>query len=461
MANEMYPLPPARPDTLLRILATSDLGAALAPMPSSFGQSGTCAGIVDLLERERERQPTVWLDAGDLVVGSPAYPLLGRRPWDEVADLPIAAVAAGNHEFDDGVPALLEAARTLPFPVLCANADVGLPASAMVDGAAGTLGVIGLTNPHVDKFSLGPRVAEDWPDRVEALARELRERGADWVVALLHDGVEWWLSAGPGGPPIRTRSDRLDALARSWARHVDLVLCGHNLCGWAGELDGTPAGHAYVYASSVLVVDVPEAPNGPVVRGSFRVPAVRPSRPSPTVDATDAAPARVVGESPETWLTRTGAERYLPDLLAEALRSATGAEAALVLPGFHSTQAPLDGAVAALRAGPVSELDLVRIFDDADDRPVVGELRPGEFRAAVESYEAITDPRNREADRVWWNWCRMPAGTSTATNDPKTVAVMPPVASRHLGEWLGREPAYEAAEVGAGAREALTRALAP
>src|SRR3712207_7763359 len=83
----------------------------------------------------------------------------------------------------------------------------------------------------------GPRVAEDWPDRVEALARELRERGADWVVALLHDGVEWWPSAGPGGPPIRTRSDRLDAFARSWARHVDLVLCGHNLCGWAGELD--------------------------------------------------------------------------------------------------------------------------------------------------------------------------------------------------------------------------------
>ena len=338
------------------------------------------------------------------MVGSPAYPLLGRRPWDEVADLPIAA---GNHEFDDGVPALLEAARTLPFPVLCANADVGLPASAMVDGTAGTLGVIGLTNPHVDKFSLGPRVAEDWPDRVEALARELRERGARWVAALLHDGVEWWPSGEPPGSPIRTRSDRLDALARSWARHVDLVLCGHNLCGWAGELDGTPAGHAYVYASTVLVVDVPEAPNGPVVRGSFRVPAVRPSR----------------------------------------------------LPGFHSTQAPLDGAVAALRAGPVSELDLVRIFDDADDRPVVGELRPGEFRAAVESYQAISDPRNREADRVWWNWCRMPAGTSTATNDPKTVAVMPPVASRHLGEWLEREPAYE--RVGTGAREALTRALAP
>lgn len=453
----MEPLPPARSNTLLRILATSDLGAALAPLPTSLGQSGTCAGIVDLLERERERQPTVWLDAGDLVVGSPAYPLLGRRPWAEMADLPIAAAAAGNHEFDDGVPALMEAARSLSFPVLCANADVGLPGSVIVECAAGPLGVIGLTNPHIDQFSLGPRVAEDWPDRVEALARELREQGARWVAALLHDGVEWWPSGGQGGPPIRTRSDRLDGLARPWARHVDLVLCGHNLCGWVGELGGTPAGHAYVYASSVLVVDVAPPPNRPVVRGSFRVPAIRPARPSLVVETTDDAAARIVGESSETWLTRTGARRYLPDLLAEALRSATGAEAALVMPGFHSTQAPLDGAVAALRAGAVSELDLVRIFDAADDRPVVAELRRGEFRAAVDAYEAISDPRARDGDRVWWNWCRMPAGTSAALDDPKTVAVMPPVANRHLGEWLGRDPVYESADVGA--REALARSL--
>jgi len=374
-----------------------------------------------------------------------------------MADLPIAAAAAGNHEFDDGVPALLEAARSLPFPVLCANADVGLPGSAMVDGVVGPLGVIGLTNPHIDRFSLGPRVPEDWPDQIEVLACALREQGARWVVALLHDGVEWWPSSDPGGPPIRTRSDRLTALARPWARHVDLILCGHNLCGWVGELGGTPAGHAYVYANSVLVVAVPEPPARPLVRGPFRVPAVRPARTSPSVNATDAAAARVVGESSKMWLTRTGARHYLPDFLASSLRTATGAEAALILPGFHSTQAPLDGAVAALHAGPVTELDLVRIFDDADDRPVVAELRPGEFRAAVDAYESISDPRARDGDRVWWNWCRMPAGTSTAVDDPRTVAVMPPVASRHLGEWLGRDLAYQPAEVGA--RDALAQAL--
>jgi 2',3'-cyclic-nucleotide 2'-phosphodiesterase (5'-nucleotidase family) len=183
-------LPPALPGTELRVLATTDLAGALVPVPTSYGQSGTCAGVVELLERERARQPTVWLDAGDFTVG-PAYPLLGKRPWADIAELPIAAAVAGNHEFDDGVPALLEAARLLPFPLLCANLDVGLPPSALVDSPAGPLGVVGLTHPHVHRLSQAPPPVDDWPDRVGPLARELRSQGARWVVGLLHDGVDW------------------------------------------------------------------------------------------------------------------------------------------------------------------------------------------------------------------------------------------------------------------------------
>jgi 2',3'-cyclic-nucleotide 2'-phosphodiesterase (5'-nucleotidase family) len=125
-------LPPALPGTEARILATTDLGANAVPLPTSYGTSGTLAGIVELLDRERELQPTLWLDVGDLVVGNPSHPLLGERPWADVADLPIAAAAAGNHEFDDGVDALLEAARRLSFPLLCANVDVGLPPSTLL-----------------------------------------------------------------------------------------------------------------------------------------------------------------------------------------------------------------------------------------------------------------------------------------------------------------------------------------
>jgi 2',3'-cyclic-nucleotide 2'-phosphodiesterase (5'-nucleotidase family) len=451
----MEPLPPARPGTALRVLATTDLAGTLVPSRTSYGEGGSCAGVVELLERERDRQPTVWLDAGDFTVG-PTAPLLGERPWADMAALPIAAAAAGNHEFDDGVPALLEAARRLPYPLLCANVDVGLPPSAMVETGAGPLGVIGLTHPHVHRLTKAPPPAEDWPGRVGPLARELRGRGARWVVAILHDGVDWWPNPDPG-PPTRSRSERLAALAAPWAGQVDLIVGGHVPDAFLGELAGTPAGHAHVFAASVVVVDLPGRDGArPLVRGWFPVPPVRPARRTPATDALEAAAANVVGHSGHTWLSRTGAVRYLPDLVAKALRQATGAGAGMVLAAQHLTQGSLDGVTAAVAAGPVTELDLMWLFALADDRPVTVELRPGELEAAVAGHDAIADPSARHADRVWWNWSRMPAGVSVGPREPDAVAVMPWVVSR-LAELLERDLETEPAPTGA--REALLRTL--
>src|SRR5690349_11129152 len=117
----------------MRIVATSDLGAMGVPMRTTYGMSGTLAGVQSLLDER-----TLWLDLGDLVVGNPSYPVLGERPWDDVARLLIAAAAAGNHDFDDGIDAM----PALPFPWLCANSDAGLPATAML----GDVGVIGITH---------------------------------------------------------------------------------------------------------------------------------------------------------------------------------------------------------------------------------------------------------------------------------------------------------------------------
>src|SRR5215217_8112023 len=219
---------------MLRILATSDLGAATWPLRTSYGESGTIAGVVELLERSREKRPTVWLELGDLVVGHPSFPLLGERPWDDVAGLPIAAAAAGNHDFDDGLDALHAAAARLSFPLLAANVDGELAATAVVESEAGSLGVIGLTNPRVDALSGGAPAPVETD--VGALARALRRDGARWVVALLHDGVEWW----PQGRGIVTRSTRLEGVVRHWAHEVDLILGGHNFGAWSGTLGGTP-----------------------------------------------------------------------------------------------------------------------------------------------------------------------------------------------------------------------------
>jgi hypothetical protein len=448
-------LPPAPPDTRLRILATTDLGAAFVPMWTSYGLSGTCAGISQLLGRERGRQPTIWLDAGDLTFG-PTHRLLGARPWAEVAELPIAAAAAGNHEFDDGVSRLLEAAPSLPFPLLCANVEVGLPPSTvLVPSNNRPLGVIGLTHPHSHKSSRAPRPSEDWPERVGTLARELRSQGAQWVVVLMHDGVSWWPNTAPLGEPIQSRPDRLALLTAPWAREVDVILGGHTPGSWVGELEGTPAGHAYLLASSVVVVDLPDPPAGAVVQGVFTVPAVRPDRSTPATEALETAAERIVGQSSHTWVTRTGARRYLPDLMAEALRRSTGADAALFLPGSHVTQAPLDGAIAALPAGRVSELDVLRLFD-GDDRLAIVDLERGELRAAVNAYNAISDPHFREGDQVGWNWCRMPAAARSSVDEPTTVAVMAWVLPL-LSEWLGRELGSRLADNGA--RDALLEML--
>lgn len=442
-------LPDALPGTRLRILGTSDLGAATVPVRTSHGHSGTCAGVVELLERERERQPTIWLDLGDLVVGNPSYALLGERPWAEVRDLPIDAAAVGNHEFDDGLDALLESARTLSFPLLCANVDIGLPQTAVVDTGAGDVGVIGLTHPRCDRLSEAPPIADDWTERVRALAGDLRADGARWVVALLHDGVEWW----PDDGAVATRTDRLDALAQPWAADVDLILAGHNFAAWSGRLGGTPAAEPHLFASSLVVVDLAD---DVVVRGISDVPGTRPTRSSPAIAAVDAAAANVVGETAEQWLTRTGAPHYLPDLIADGLRRATGADAGFAMPGFHGIQAPLDGAIAALGPGSVTELDVVRMCASPDYAPVVAELRPGELRAAAAAQWSTADPRNTAGDELPWNWCRMPAGVSAAVEAPATVAVIPGVLP-HLRAWLDRD--VEAEPTGCSPAEPLLRAL--
>jgi hypothetical protein len=441
-------LPPPRPGTALRILATSDLGASAVPMPTSHGLAGTCAGVAALLEREREGVAAEWFDVGDLVVGNPAYVLTGERPWEDVAGLPIAVTAAGNHEFDDGLDALHGAAIRLPYPMLCANADIGLPAAAMV----GDVGVIGLTHPRCPDLTHCPALRDDRDVRVVELARELRGDGARWIVALLHDGVTFWAGADDG---VETRSAYLDGVAQPWGAAVDLILAGHNFAAWTGKLAGTPAGEPHLFATSVVVVDLGEQVQ---VRGVFRVPPVPPRTPTAATEAVQAAAARPAGFLPEQWLTRTGAQRYLPHLLADAFRIATGADAGFALPNFHGIQAPVDGAIAALGPGPVSELDVLRLVAAPDFDLHVVELQGGELEAAAARHWELADPRNDAADAIAQNWCRMPAATSGAHGAAGgTVAIIPAVTA-FLEHWLGRE--LDAHNTGIPAARAITERIA-
>jgi hypothetical protein len=94
----------------------------------------------------------------------------------------------------------------------------------------------------------------------------------------------------------------------------------------------------------------------------------------------------------------------------------------------------------------VTELDVIRLFPADDYGPVIVELAAGELDRVVEHHAAISDPRNRAGDEPWWNWCRMPAGVSAGTADPRSVAMVAGNVSL-VGEWLGRELTAEPSPV--------------
>jgi hypothetical protein len=187
-----------------------------------------------------------------------------------------------------------------------------------------------------------------------------------------------------------------------------------------------------------------------------RVPPVTPPLLTPTITAIEAAAASVVGEVRFSWDSRPGAPRYLPDLVAAAIRSASGADAGFIPADLLFTQAPLDGTVAALRAGPVTELDLIRLFPFDDDEIAIAELRPGEYQRLIHAHDSASHPRNATADGLWWNWARAPAGTSASTGKPGTLAVAA-FTLPLLGSWLGRD--LTAHPIPTGSRRALQQEI--
>lgn len=433
---------PARADGVaVRIVATSDLLGALVRARTSYGCGGTVGDVAALVARERAAGPTVWLDTGD-VAGGPAVSLTGAAPWREVAGLPIDAAAAGNHEFDGGLDALATAARTLRFPLLCADRPVGLPGAMAVETPAGTLGVVGISHPSTELLApAAPGRRADTDETVTGLADRLRENGARWVVALLHDGVTWWPATGGG---TATRTLALQRATAPWARRFDAVLCGHTLGGWVGLLHGVPAGQALPLAAGVVVVDLPDHPDGAARVTAARVVPVDAGGPTgPVVARMRAAGRRIVGVAARPSSTLPDEVEGLARLVARATLAAGAADAAVVPASQLFTQAPIDGAVAGVASGPVSELDIHRLFPFPDDEPSVVSLRSGELDRLVRTHDALTDPANADADGEWWNWARGPAGVAVRDERARTVLVMPffvPLVQAWLGRPVRAEP---------------------
>ena len=430
--------------TSIRIACTNDFLCSLSPMPTSYGSLPGAEGLKHAVDRLRQGHPTLWADAGDFSQGGPlSVTSRGVLNFRAASELGIDVATVGNHEFDWGLPLLVEHAPTLGFPLVCANADVGLPPSTLIPTEAGPVGFVGLTHPDVNVFSPhAPKPNPDLARIVPQQADRLRADGAVAVVVLLHFGVNWDVSAlgehqADPGPLAR--------LCAPFLPVVDAVVAGHTLGRWAGDLDGTPCVQPWAFGAELGIIELATGRQ----RSRAWLETVEPGGRWTGAGRTDLdeMESQVIGEISEPTAIRYPGDLSLAANAARALRIAVGCEGAVVpVVGMH--QPAIEGVLYEWPAGPVTEADLSRFWPWTDDGTLVGEVGRSEL-------ETIT---NFEAPEPWLAW----GADADATVGSGRVLVAVPkdyvdwgtVQINHL---VGRQVEWR--ETGQSLREAIRTAL--
>lgn len=183
-----------------RFEAELGLGEALA-----LTEVGGLARLASLLDAERQRGPTLWLDSGDALEGAEVFHRFGGRVELELlSGLGLGAMALGNHELSLGDRQLGQLlAQSATFPVLAANLEATpdsglwgrLAPSSLLQLAGVRVGVVGVANPKSPPNLGSPdnpwrlQAAADLATAVQAAVDELAPRAA-LVVVLSHLGLD-------------------------------------------------------------------------------------------------------------------------------------------------------------------------------------------------------------------------------------------------------------------------------
>jgi 2',3'-cyclic-nucleotide 2'-phosphodiesterase / 3'-nucleotidase len=242
----------------LRILETTDIHVHVhsydyyRDMPDDTMGLARIAALVD--KARSEAKNTLLFENGDFLQGNPMGDLIAHERGFKAGDthpiiramnqMKFDAGTLGNHEFNYGLEFLAKSLAGAKYPTVCANVAKGnLAGNARSDdtlvrpyvildrdvvddaGAAHRLkvGVIGFTPPQImqwDQQHLRGKVdTRDIVESAKAWVPEMRERGADIIVALAHTGVS---NAPPQG------KDENAALYLSFIPGIDVILTGHS-----------------------------------------------------------------------------------------------------------------------------------------------------------------------------------------------------------------------------------------
>jgi len=131
-------LTPAAGETLITILHTNDTHSQIDPLPDTdtqYGGKGGVARRATLVKRIRKENPnTLMIDAGDVFQGTPYFNFYkGEVEYKSMSLIGYDVVTLGNHDFDNGVNALVSAMKFANFEFVSTNYDVrGTPLESRV-----------------------------------------------------------------------------------------------------------------------------------------------------------------------------------------------------------------------------------------------------------------------------------------------------------------------------------------
>ncbi len=271
----------------VQILALNDFHGNLLPPSGSSGRVGTInAGGAEYLAThvknlERTNRNSIVVSAGDLIGASPLLSsLFHDEPTIEAMNsIGLDLNAVGNHEFDEGATELLRMQQGGCHPTDgCLDgdgfdgADFQFLAANVVNSSTGET----LFAPYAIRNFNGAKVAfvgmtlegtplivspsgvaglefRDEADTVNALVPELRRRGIESIVVLIHEGglptaLDINGCVGVSGPIVDI-VNRLDD-------EVDLVISGHTHQPYTCNIDGKAVTSAYSFGRVVTDIDM-------------------------------------------------------------------------------------------------------------------------------------------------------------------------------------------------------------
>ncbi len=220
-------------ETLITILHTNDTHSQIDPLPDNDKQypgKGGVARRATLVKRIRKENPnTLLVDGGDVFQGTPYYNFYkGEVEYKSMSLIGYDVVTLGNHDFDNGVDALVAAMKFANFDFVSSNYDMrGTPLENLVKPyVVRTLGGV-----RVGLFGLG--ISPNnliTPDNFKGVKHLDPVRMARGVVKLLREQERCQLVVGMthlGYYPNPREGEIGDSQIASQVDGIDFIAGGH------------------------------------------------------------------------------------------------------------------------------------------------------------------------------------------------------------------------------------------